>query len=847
MTRQARVPGRYRNRIAVFSPMVGVLASWWLAACSRDESPLPYADWLGRGIPPPSDELVLRGQPCGHAGQTVECGEVTDRRMGYAVCALGERQCVAGVWGPCIRTGLRSLQTLGRRLMTVGESSICEWNVCNRHCYEIDNSPGQMAQDGDVGVVVTDGGLTLPLRTAGLESEPGCAQLVLEASPADLTVTESESESESEPVAESKLTAVVLPEDCRPDWPGPVSWGVDRHERAHIDQDGRLTLLKPIAGPIEVTAYAGDLSAAIEVRVSADLQEPPQVPPEMAAGFEGPIEQTDTARVLYPYRNTVFPLGLSAPLVQWVPGDVGRAEAIRLTLRSYHSGQLLFRWSRISPEESSVRLGESVELAEAPRFQIPQRAWQLLEQSAAGQDAEIVLQRCVDSRLHSEVVVPVRFATERLGGILHYQAFGTGRVENSAELTYSDQAWGGNRRFGVAVMSIRPGDQAPTVAMGHSSYRSAQDASSDAGCRGCHTGSLDGSLLMANIGTRPLRDSEFRWRPRSAAEWQTIAPVANQGVLAWGAVHPSGDFLFANTGPSDNIHSGVSPGGLTGSAGAVEPGLYTLPPHTLPGTQLESQGLPKGLQAAMPMFSPDGTQLVFNHYAGTVAGTTGDRRSLALLDFDVASRTFSGFRQLVVAAPATPCDPRLHPTEPCTHVWPTFLPAGAGVVYEREVFHNGSQLPSSDPRRYSDFGGTRASCSEADESCGSTGARGELWWVTTRDPPKPIPLAAANGWASDGTVAIPTARAAGHSVLDEPLLSYQPSASPRDYGGYHWVAFTSRRLYGNVATVNPWWSDPRTYPIAGELGPTTKKIWVAALDPEPEPGTDPSHPAFLLP
>ena len=52
-------------------------------------------------------------------------------------------------------------------------------------------------------------------------------------------------------------------------------------------------------------------------------------------------------------------------------------------------------------------------------------------------------------------------------------------------------------------------------------------------------------------------------------------------------------------------------------------------------------------------------------------------------------------------------------------------------------------------------------------------------------------------------------------------------------------------MYGNVATINPFWSDPRYHDISQT--PTTKKLWVAAIDLNAAPGTDPSHPAFYLP
>jgi hypothetical protein len=69
--------------------------------------------------------------------------------------------------------------------------------------------------------------------------------------------------------------------------------------------------------------------------------------------------------------------------------------------------------------------------------------------------------------------------------------------------------------------------------------------------------------------------------------------------------------------------------------------------------------------------------------------------------------------------------------------------------------------------------------------------------------------------------------------------------NPIASGGYAWVVFTSRRMYGNVAQLSPWVSDPRNYPWRDQI--TDKKLWVAAVDLNGTPGTDTSHPAFYLP
>jgi hypothetical protein len=61
-----------------------------------------------------------------------------------------------------------------------------------------------------------------------------------------------------------------------------------------------------------------------------------------------------------------------------------------------------------------------------------------------------------------------------------------------------------------------------------------------------------------------------------------------------------------------------------------------------------------------------------------------------------------------------------------------------------------------------------------------------------------------------------------------------PTVTPISAGGFFWVLFTSRRTYGNL-----WQKDI--------VDPTTKKIWVTAIDINAPGGTDPSHPAFYLP
>ena len=76
----------------------------------------------------------------------------------------------------------------------------------------------------------------------------------------------------------------------------------------------------------------------------------------------------------------------------------------------------------------------------------------------------------------------------------------------------------------------------------------------------------------------------------------------------------------------------------------------------------------------------------------------------------------------------------------------------------------------------------------------------------------------------------------GASHENDTQLNYEPTVNPVASGGYYWVVFTSRRLYGNILTGPPW--DTNSGP---------KRLWVAAIDTNATPGKDPSHPAFYLP
>jgi hypothetical protein len=159
-----------------------------------------------------------------------------------------------------------------------------------------------------------------------------------------------------------------------------------------------------------------------------------------------------------------------------------------------------------------------------------------------------------------------------------------------------------------------------------------------------------------------------------------------------------------------------------------------------------------------------------------------------------------------------------------------------------------------------------------------TGALAEIWLARvpangSAVAPAPTRLNALNGLDAAGTAtALPTAsrlatpaqntfhannasfgiavpdncsNTGTATLVNDYRLNYFPSVAPTQAGGYTWVIFTSRRMFGNVAYDNPWDAAPGESCASGV--PPTKKLWIAAVDSDWTPGTDPSHPAFYLP
>jgi hypothetical protein len=172
----------------------------------------------------------------------------------------------------------------------------------------------------------------------------------------------------------------------------------------------------------------------------------------------------------------------------------------------------------------------------------------------------------------------------------------------------------------------------------------------------------------------------------------------------------------------------------------------------------------------------------------------------------------------------TPCDPAV--------IYSSFLPSSSAIVFEQEL-SNGTDI--------TDWGYTWAGSGPSTPP----GHTSELWWLDLGSG-KTHRLDQLDGYAMSGIPYLPSG-GTKHTPAQDATLNYEPTVTPISAGGYAWVVFTSRRLYGNVGTLAPWDSDPDTYNWDTATDVTPKKLWVAAVDLNAAPGTDASHPAFYLP
>ncbi len=501
---------------------------------------------------------------------------------------------------------------------------------------------------------------------------------------------------------------------------------------------------------------------------------------------------------LYPYDKTVWPRGMLAPLLMW-KWDTGDADAAKIDL-STTSGSFTWTGTFGKPTILGSTAGNFI------RHPIPQDVWDMATNSAGGLTPDGKQDKLTVKLTISKAGVaygPISetwgVARARLTGAVYYNTYGTQQI-----LNFSTPDPMGHY-FGAAIMGIHLGDSAPKVVVGTASCTPGGSCN-NGGCRVCHTVASKGRWLIAQSGNDYY--SSYAYDLSAANVPASAVPMQPDGTFAWAGMVSDGSYALGNT---------ANPTSQAPSISGQTSGFWEFGAQIQPMT---NYGLLSTLSAAYPSFSPDDKYVAYIDSTGHSTNPTGP---LVVASYDKSAKMF-GTPQTVYTPPAG------------TKIgFPAFLPDNSGVIFTSEV-RAGSGISTMTT---------------------TNGARSEFWWIKS-GATAPVLLDAVNGKSGAATY-LPIA-AMNHGIgqtgdpeygqadtFDDTTLNYEGTIAPVLTGGYAWMVFTSRRMYGNMLTSFPWKSDGRQYDITDINLATTKKLWVAAISLGGSADADPSFPAFYLP
>lgn len=212
-----------------------------------------------------------------------------------------------------------------------------------------------------------------------------------------------------------QFNVALVPSGCFAGTLTPA-WTLDRFDVASVT-DGAVNLISAVPGTLKVTAYAGQFSATGTLNVKVDDTDATLAPANAVTNFAKTVAGTDPMTILYPYANTVLPLGMTPPVIQWDTGGTA-ADAVKISLRWPATGTATFQWNKIIPESTP------------PSAAIPQAVWKDLENTGKGQDVRIRVQRLIAGVPAPAVSRNVRFSSAPVRGLIYYTQYNRGGATN---------------------------------------------------------------------------------------------------------------------------------------------------------------------------------------------------------------------------------------------------------------------------------------------------------------------------------------------------------------------------------------------------------------------------------
>ena len=541
-----------------------------------------------------------------------------------------------------------------------------------------------------------------------------------------------------------------------------------------------VTAAGAFAGTGKLHGIYGGIEAVADVKVTIARRDVAAgVDPAAVTALDGASLATDPSltALRYPYDKTVFPLGLTAPLLMWDAPASGDVYKVHLEQAGY-----TYDAYRVVTSPAQLRIDQAV--------------WDRLTASNGGDPLKLVVSRYASAThvAYSSASETWTIAPASLRGAIYYWT--------ASKLTNNGPQQG-------HIARIRPGTGAQPEPL--------SSGQADP-CMGCHAVSADGTTLAAAVDTAPTGDHKTYaytngWKngrawasfdlPSGTVRKQTTYYGGNLALTPDGAYTVFGGRAKTDTGP---IQAGSK---------------YLSLADTKTGTIVTTSGL-DGIQLAdaaygvmMPAFSPDGTSLAVVEAAGDLRDNViPDSKQILLFAFNRAALTFA----------ATPTRLPLATFSPYTASgigYPSFTPDTKYVA-----FHVGNQSTGC-------FKDAFGNCDDGAQH------RGSLWLQGTDGTSTPVRMDAANDppAATDREQSVePT-----FNPIQRGGYSWVVFTSMRDWGNKLTGTANNgkRRLWVAAVDATPGASDashPAFYLEGQEDSPNMRGFWTLAQC-TPTPGS----------
>ena len=530
-----------------------------------------------------------------------------------------------------------------------------------------------------------------------------------------------------------------------------------------ISSAGKFTPQGSIAGTATVVAQYGNAKASTTVAVTVDISTQlgnVTLPdgttiPQSSAGISGgdltalqgtPSSDAGTpSAIIYPYDQTVFPLGLLAPVVQFSPGSVAPVD-FKVSLDT--SG---FHWDGFG------HLGNPAQLQAA----IPQAVWDGALSSAQPSQGKAVVVLSIVTAANGVAYGPAQahltIAPGQLTGIIYYESYS------------GDTLPDGGTDFGL--WAVKPGLPQPPSHL-------------QPGCVICHGVAASGNTITMGTDDPTVGQLTGVYRIETDGGYTQLAtappnlpyPITSidSRGLGWGTVSPDGKVVLRGLNQfwgGDTLLAWAVPGSPLVDDAGIDPLTTTM---TVNGD----------FNMFAPEYSVDGNHLVYVNATNAANMGSPGTPSQSIGTVDIATELSDGgggsFGTVTLTNPQTLYDSTQVDggtgLQAFTKV-PTFLPDSKSIVFEET--HSTAQTGYNDML--------------PDWIDGTNYVDGEL--------------AMLQPTGSGGYVRVALTNANTGSNPSFSTQNYEPKPLPVQVGGYYWVVFASFRndAYPTLATPKKLW------------------------------------------